>query len=219
MRTNCWQLAFCAALGAAVLISHSASAAISLVGIDIYASAADGSVSNPGYRYSSNDNDFSYADEITLGASTQAKPISFALASGDNTFIFSPTSGVDGTGPGYTGTYTGFDFFFNDTGTSFNPTTAGNVPSLAAYVTSGTSNYAYPANGTLVIEYAPNGGQVAYSGATSFSLDGQTVTLTAMTSDSTPAGTFTLTVSTPEPATLALLVMGGIGLVKRRRRR
>jgi hypothetical protein len=205
-----------AAFGIAVALSHSVSAAISLVGIDITDSDANGTATDPGYRYSSNSNDFSFADELTLGASSQAKPISFTLATGANTFTFSPTSGVDGTGPGDTGTYTGFVFFFNDTGTSFNPTTSGNSPDLAAYVQSGTSAFAIPAANTLVEDYVPNGGGVAYSGATSFSLDGQTVTLTALTSDSTPAGTFTLTV-TPEPASLSILMIGGIGLLRRRR--
>lgn len=207
-----------AAFGFAVASGGSAFATISLVGIDIYDSGTDGTNIAGGYRYSSNSSDFSYADELTLGTSSQAKPISFALAEGDNTFTFSPTSGVDGTGPGDTGTYTGFVFFFDDTGTSYNPTTNGIAADLAAYVVSGTSAFAFPAAGVGVQDYGPNGGQTPYSGATSFSLDGETVTLTALTSNSTPAGTFTLNASSPEPVSVGILALSGIGLLGRRRR-
>ena len=206
------------AFGFAVASGSSAFATISLVGIDIYDSGTDGTNVAGGYRYSSNSSDFSYADELTLGTSSQAKPISFALAAGDNTFTFSPTSGIDGTGSGDTGVYTGFVFFFDDTGASYNPTTAGIAADYAAFVPSGTSAVTFPAAGVLVQDYGPGGGQTAYSGTTSFSLDGETVTLTALSSDSTPAGSFTLNASSPEPATVGMLALSGVGVLSRRRR-
>jgi len=178
----------------------------------LYASNMNGATTNVGFRYTSNSSDSGASHEtLTNISGTQSTGISFALASGDNTFTFTPNNAFG------TGAFTGVVFFFNDTGTSFNPTTSVDSQ-YVAYVPVGASNFAFPANGVQVENYVPGGGSVAYDGATSFSIDGQTVTLTALTSDTAPAGSFTLTLSVPEPTSLGILGLSGIGLLVRRRR-
>ena len=212
MEFKLFRIVALASFGVAGLFASHAFATISLVGFDLYASDATGATTNGGFRYTSNSSDSGASHEaLTNGSGTQSTGISFALASGDNSFTFTPNNNFG------TGAFTGVVFFFNDTGTSFNPTTSVDAE-YAAFGPVNSSTFAFPANGVLVEDYKPNGGAVAYGGATSFSIDGQTVTLTALATDGTPAGSFTLTLVAPEPASLGILGLSGAGLLVRRRR-
>jgi hypothetical protein len=194
------------------LFASQAFATISLVGFDLYASDATGATLNGGFRYSSNSSDIGASFEsLTNSSGTQSTGISFALASGDNSFTFTPDNSFGA------GTIAGVLFFFNDSGFSFNPTT-GVDPQYAAFVPVGSSAFAFPNTGVNVENYEPGGGAAPYGGAKSFSIDGETVTLTALTTDGKPAGSFTLTLAVPEPASLGILGLSGAGLLVRRRR-
>ena len=59
---------------------------------------------------------------------------------------------------------------------------------------------------------------VSDTGNTSFTVGGDTVTVSAFSVNTTPQGSFTLTVSTPEPASIGLLGVAAAGLLARRRR-
>jgi hypothetical protein len=215
MESKLFRIVAVASFGIAGLFaSHAfATTTISLVGFDLYASDKTGATTNGGFRYTSNSSDSGASHEtLTNISGTQSTGISFALASGDNTFTFTPNNAFG------TGDFTGVVFFFNDTGTSFNPTTSVDSQ-YVAFVPAGSSTIAFPASGVQVENYIPGGGSVAYNGATSFSIDGQTVTVTALSVDTAPAGSFTLTLDdVPEPASLGILGLSGLGLLVRRRR-
>jgi hypothetical protein len=211
MGSRLFRIVALASFGFAGLFSSQAFATISLVGFDLYSSDMTGATNNGGFRYSSNSSDSASHEILTNSSGTQSTGISFALASGDNTFTFTPNN-IFGTGD-----FTGVVFFFNDTGISFNPTVS-TPAQYAAFVPTGSSPFAFPISGVKVEDYVPNGGAVAYGGATSVSIDGQTVTLTALSSNTAPAGSFTLTLVTPEPTSLGILALSGTGLLVRRRR-
>ncbi len=194
---------------------------IDLVGFDLYSSGTDGTNVGGGYRYSSNSNDSgAYAQQLTPGiGGPQTAAISFPLHLGANTFTFAPDPNYHGSTGVNPGGDAGVNLFFNGTGTSFNPTTNGILSDLTAFVPTAGGAFAVPSAGTLVQDYGPNGGAVAYSGLSTFLVGTDSVTVTALSIGTTPSGSVTLYV-TPEPSSLMLCGLGAVGLfmVVRRRR-
>ena len=116
------------------------------------------------------------------------------------------------------GGYAGIDLMFSGDGSSYNPAAGtSRRTDLAAFVQSYSSSasFAFPTAGTLVHDYAQYtpAYQVAYSGATSFTIGNETVTLTALQfpPGGGTTGSMTLLVTAvPEPASLLL---GGLGML------
>lgn len=126
---------------------------------------------------------------------------------------------------GYSGGYVGMNLFLNGTGTSFNPTTGPNPGNLSITGQAGSSTFYVDAGGTSILSYDSGLSSATANGVTSFSVNGETVTVTGFTLDSLgasgfPAGTLTLNVvSVPEPSSLTVLLAGILcSLVALRRR-
>lgn len=204
---------------ASLLLAGGAQAGdVSLVGFDLYSSGSDGTNAGGGYRYTSNSNDGgAYYQQLTpTVGSPQTQAISFGLHTGSNTFDFN----VGCCGSVNPGSFAGVELFFNGTGASYNPTTNGIAGDLSAFVSTSGGAFTIPTGGTGVQDFGPGGGLAAYSGATSFAVGSDVITLTALNITTTPSGSFTLFV-TPEPGSFLLMGLGAlaIGLVVRRRRR
>jgi PEP-CTERM motif len=184
-----------------------------LVGFLLYRTAPDGTAINDPYFFTSNINISAFREILTASSGpSQTASISFPLATGDNVFTFTPDNQGD------PGDYAGIELFFNNTGTSYDPSSPGVAPDLAAYLRTESSALAFPIAGTQIIDYGNSyGSLVSYGGATSFSIGGHTITLTALSIDHTPQGSMTLTVAVPEPGALSLLGLGGVALLRRRR--
>jgi len=218
---------FCAFLCTCFSEVASTQGAFFLTGAQIYRSDKDG-VSGDSYRYITNSTD------IDLGAyrlgiqrqneagTRQDRAISFSLSTGINYFDFNTTQSE-----ALASNYIGINLFFNDTGESFNPPNvlgnkiAGHISAVVEIGSNGTFKIVN-AN-TLVQSYDYRGNSTAAAnGNESFALGDNMVTLTSLSASggSLPSGTFGLTVTaTPEPATLGLAALAGIGLIEATRRR
>jgi hypothetical protein len=188
-----------------------------LVGAVLYSSSSNGT-NQSAYAFSTNSATPHFRLSLTLGASTQNNAISFALADGANNFTFVGSPGAD------PGSFGGLEFFFNSTGTSFNPDGATGVAGdLTAVANTNVANsFFIPLGGTAVRSYDNGPINSVYSGANAFTVGGKTITISALNMGHTPSGTFTLNVgnaAAPEPSALALLALPLAGTVIQRRNR
>ena len=211
---GCWRAGLAAAV-AWFFWSSAQASTVYLVGFELYKSAADGTAINDPYFYTTNPNIIGAAREMLTPSvgPAQTTSISFSLDPGDNIFTFSPDFHGD------PGAYAGVELFFNDTGTSYNPNVSGVRPDLAAYLPTGSSPLAYPGNGIEIIDYGNSfGALVPYGGATSFTVDTQIITLTDLSIDHEPAGSFTLNVApVPEPAAVVMTSLAGLYVLIKRK--
>jgi hypothetical protein len=214
-------------------------ASVYLTAANLYAAnPSDGSSSSFGYRYTTSANDgggfLTVTDTNGTSNTASSSPlISFALVPGSNTFTFTD-AGSNNVPPGGGN---GLNLFFDASSTPYDPPNdptdnATGIPGdLTVAVGDGSTNYLTPALNTEIERYnhwggdggADSGAYGAHAnGYTSYPVGDQTVTITAFTvggsAGSYNEGSFTVFVA-PEPATLGLLVMGGTGLLMRRRRR
>lgn len=148
-----------AVLGLGLLVAGAAETrgAISLVGLDVYSSTSQGAVTNTGFRYSSNSRDpgssYMFVTPTSNSGATQGKAIIFALVTGANTFTFTPNNNFGLADP-----YGGIEFFFNQTGVSYNPTDDSHAGDLAAYALAGGTGFTTPTTGTSILDDGPGGG-------------------------------------------------------------
>ena len=158
---------------------------------------------------------------ITFKGTTSGRGISFDLLPGSNALSF-VTAGF-----GTQGSNDDLGLFFSSSNTSYNPTSSARTPDLlVSRANNGSTAFFFPGAGTLTNSYVP-ANTTAYSGATSFTLGADTITVTSYSVDHSGAGTFTVQVgarasATPEPGSVALLVgmgMTGVSFAIRRKRR
>jgi hypothetical protein len=212
------RLALCSGLAAGVLAFASAAIADpNLVGFVLYRADESGNaINSPFYFYSSNPQIFASRQTLVPAAGpAQATSISFPLLDGSNTFSFSTNE------PANPGNFAGVQLYFSDDPTSFNPNVAGVAADLAAYIPVGSSVLNSVAADRLLIDYGNSyGALVAYSGASSFQVGDRIITISALSIDSSPAGSMTLNVTQiPAPAALALFAAAGFGATRRNRAR
>lgn len=185
-----------------------------LVGFVLYRCTPDGTAINDPYFYTSNGNISAFRQTLTSGTgSTQVVGISFELSLGDNTFAFTPSGFAN------PGSHAGVQLYFNSTGAPFQPLGPGIAPDLAAFVPTAAAPWSYVPAATQVISYGDSFGPlVSYGGATSFTVGGHVITLSALEIDHAPSGSFTLSVSAvPAPAALPLLAIAAIAGRRRRK--
>lgn len=215
--------ALAATAGLFALAPGAAQAQVYLVGFETFQPDATGNNNGNGYGITSNSRINFARNAISLnGGTAQQTAISFALTQGNNSFTFASQSSATAT------SIAGISFFFNATGTSYNPNSttgvAGNLVAVANTDNSGT--FFFPAASTPVRSYDNSANyDAAYSGATSYVVGGQRITLTQYSVDTTPSGSFTLNVApvsaaAPEPGSVALMgtcLLPLAGLAARRR--
>jgi hypothetical protein len=205
-----------AAAGAAWILSLVATPAFGtayLVGAQLYSCTADGT--NGGgpfgavYQYSTN----SATIHQPLGLSgPDAFP--FALGAGANPISFD-TGGVD------PGDYACMNLFFDDADVRFDPPYDPEAPvpgDLVVIAPVDGAGFAFPAAGVVVQSFNSTGSSVIaaeYSGATSFEVGGQTLTVSAFTVNASIDGSFTI--EAPEPGTGAAAVAAAFALLGVRR--
>lgn len=108
--------------------------------------------------------------------------------------------------------FAGVNLFFTGDGSSYNPGTMGIASHLTAFVPTNGGAFQFPQAGALLQDYGPIGPGFTftpepYSGATSYTIGGETVTISALSINHTPAGSLTLSVSVPEPTSIGLLAV------------
>lgn len=201
-------------------------ASVYFVGATQYsANTANGAVFATGYRHTTNSIDpgssafpLDYAGDA-IGP--VFRDIAFELAIGDNVFTFDRSTASQ-SASGY-----GLTLYFNNTGTTLTaPTsTTSPAPHLAVYSAVSTpSTFAIPNSGISVDAFGAITTNVAYGGATSYLVDGKTVTVTGYTvqhatfNSGGPIGSFVIHV-TPEPASVVLLGAGLAVLARRKTER
>jgi hypothetical protein len=230
MRTRCGNdlrtLLGTFALGIVLACCSISHAEIYLVGFDLYSSEATGASSDDpvpgGYRWSSNSSESGgiarqQLTEVSPAGGSQTLGISFPLVNGSNTFTFAENPNYPPGGTPNPGSFAGVNLFFNDTGVSYNPSQTGIAGNLAAFVPTNVSSptVSYPGAGVLVDDYGPGVNVTAYSGAQSYVVDGQAITVTALSVTTTPTGSITINV--PEPGSVSILSLGVAALLRRRR--
>jgi len=195
----------------ALAMPTSSQAQVFLVGAIYYSSDSVGFNSGGGYAYTTNSATFGQLARLGLhlGANFQNNAISFPLATGPNNFTFDVATSFP------PGPFGGIEFFLSNSATSFNPAGSAGIPgNLAAFTATNNGGvFSNPAAGILVRAYDVTT-NAPYSGATSFDVGGETVTITEFTSSNFPGGTFTLNVisAVPEPTVILLSLIGGLPL-------
>jgi hypothetical protein len=182
-----------------------------LVGAQLYRTDGDGQNVLDPFQFSTNSS--TAHSPFSLNGDSGVNS-SFALSNGANVFSFADLGfAVD--------SFVGLNLFFNTVGTPFNPAAdsvvAGDLTIHSA--TDGLDNFFVTDAGTSVLSYGTNGAtavNASANGLSSFTLNGQMVSVSAFSVNGIPSGSFTLQVSAvavPEPASLVTLGIGVIGLL------
>ena len=202
-----------------LLIPATSNAQSYLVGAYLFGANSTGTTTNLNYQYDTNTN----SGDLPLVVNGVGKNFSQLLTTGVNNFTFSfGTQAFPLNGFGDLGLY------FSSSPAAFNPAIAAPAPNLLVSGATGSGTFFVPLAGTVLNNYHYTGSASANAtGASTFSVGGNTLSVTSYSVTSTPTGTFTLNVtpatapvSTPEPGTVGLLAsLGTIGVFAVRRRR
>jgi hypothetical protein len=188
----------CLALGG-VLCTSVAQCQVYLVGANTFPTAASGAWINNGFTETTDANNGGHTTLHVNGSGYAG--MSLLLTPGVNTIQF--ISDLNESA-GFSAGYVGMNLFLNGTGTSFNPITGPNPGTLTITGHAGSPTFFVDAGGTSILSYDSGLSGTMANGATSFTVNGQTVTVTGFTVSSLgtsgfPVGTLTLYV-TPAPA-------------------
>ena len=179
----------------------------------IFPDAADGADTDVTLEYTTNssNSDFGRFTLSLNGGTDQGSAIEFDLASGANVFTFTTPGGTFGN-------YGGLELFFAPTtgpgSGSLNPSDTGYPADLALTIPfKGTAgNPTAPAAGTVIQDYGVGDSTTKYSGATSYTVGGQIITLSDASATDSSSGGFTINVAAaPEPSTWVLMIASLVG--------
>lgn len=201
----------------AFALCPAASAAVYLVGAQLYSCSADGTNGGPGaygpeYQYATN----SATVHNPLVVNGDGSAIAIALADGSNPIDFT-TGGID------PGDFACINLFFDSAAVSYNPIYVAGVGipgDLVAVAAVAGSGFSVPAAGTNVQSYNSSSFSVnttSYSGASNFTVGGRGVFVSSFIVNQQIGGTIGLHV--PEPGETASGVAAGIALAAAARRR
>lgn len=201
-----------------LLVPATSNAQSYLVGAYLFAADSTGATTNTGYQYDTNGSNIS----APLLINGFGKNFSQLLTTGANSFTFS-----SGSQPFTLGPNGDLGLYFSSSPTAFSPSTSAPPPNLLVSRPVGSGTFFTPLVNTSINNYRYNTAAVSATGASTFNVGGNTLSVTSYSVTSTPNGTFTLNVSpniapasTPEPGTVGLLAsLGTMGILAVRRRR